>query len=179
MICEKHLQFKKEFIKKILNKEKTITIRLRTSLREGQEFFIHAGGYVYGIGKVKRVYKKKIDELSEEEAKKEGMPLEKLKKLLKRIYGNKELYVIEFELVKIFDKPIFSEHLPYGGYTPTMIVKLAKKYNLIEKDDEELLNKLLEVGSIRKLSAELNIDRKEIRKVVRKYYQKLKELGYV
>ncbi len=60
MICEKHLQFKKEFIKKILNKEKTITIRLRTSLREGQEFFIHAGGYVYGIGKVKRVYKKRL-----------------------------------------------------------------------------------------------------------------------
>jgi len=181
-VCDKHMQFKKDFLKKILKGKKTITIRRKTALKEGDLFYIHSGGYVHAIGRVIKVYKKKYDEISEEEAKKEGIPLDKLKKLLKILYGeNSELYIVEIEVIKIFEEPIFSEHLPYGGLSPVMVAKLAKKYGIVEKDDIDIIDKLIELGSIRKLAEHLGGNKKRIfiRKIVRKYYEKLKELGRV
>lgn len=102
----KKLVFKLEYAGKILAGEKTATIRLSTDLNEGEVVDIYVGHVRIGRAIIKRVYKKKLSELSIEEIKADGFQSkEDLVRDLSKIYGGKrinidpEVYVIEFRLI--------------------------------------------------------------------------------
>lgn len=99
----RRLNFAKEYKKKIKEGLKRQTIRLSTSLKEGDRVEVVTGGEVLGIAKITKVERKTIGELTNEDAKRNGFEnLAQLVKALKRHYGKinnkKEICVISFEM---------------------------------------------------------------------------------
>jgi len=99
----RRLNFAKEYKKKIEEGLKRQTIRLSTSLKEGDRVEVVAGGEVLGIAKITRVERKTIEELTDEDAKRDGFEnLAQLFKALRKHYGKisnkKEVCLIGFEM---------------------------------------------------------------------------------
>ena len=161
----------------VKNGKKRMTIRRRYSVSEGEEILIHAGGKLVGRARIVRTYKKKMGEIGDEEAEKEGVPLPKLKKILERTYGKgQELVAVEFELLEVFDPPIDPEKMYYGSKTPQEIARESLKRNIVENPFERsVLEKLGDGKSIREIALEMGGlgERKIIRRIVRKYGKKL------
>jgi len=99
----RRLNFAKEYKEKIKKGLKRQTIRLSTSLKEGDRVEVVAGGEVLGIARITRVERKTIEELTDEDAKRDGFKsVAQLVKALRRHYGKirnrKEVCVIGFEI---------------------------------------------------------------------------------
>ncbi|MEM0371619.1 MAG: ASCH domain-containing protein [Ignisphaera sp.] len=101
----KKLVFKLDYAGKILSGEKTTTIRLSTNLREGDIVEVYVGHVRIGKALIKRIYRKKLKDLSDEEIRSDGFKsIEDLIKSLAKIYGSRrinidsEVYIIEFQL---------------------------------------------------------------------------------
>lgn len=99
----KKLNFSKEYRRKIEEGLKRQTIRLSSSLKEGDKVEVVVGGKVLGIARITRVERKIIRELTDEDAKRDGFEnLTQLIKALKRHYGKisdkKEVCIIGFEI---------------------------------------------------------------------------------
>ncbi len=156
----------------VMDGKKTITIRKNTRLQPGDLVEIHAGGKIRGVARILRVYEKKLDEISEEEAKKEGISLDRLKKELERIYGKENtLKIIEFELLEVYDPPKDPEQRRYGKYSPQEIAKMAIEEGLARKEDRDILLAVAKTGSIRAVAQSMGglKHRRKIRKVLEKY----------
>lgn len=102
----KKLVFKLDYAGRILSGEKTTTIRLSTDLVEGDIVEVYVGHVRIGKAVIKKVYKKRLSDLSDDEVRSDGFKnKEDLIKVLskiygsKRIYANPEVYVIEFQLL--------------------------------------------------------------------------------
>ncbi|MDK6028008.1 ASCH domain-containing protein [Ignisphaera sp. 4213-co] len=102
----KKLVFKLDYAGKILSGEKRTTIRLSTELKENEIVEVYVGHVRVGRALIKKVQKKKLSELSDEEIKADGFnSREELLKALAKIYGNKRvysdpfIYLIEFQLI--------------------------------------------------------------------------------
>jgi len=152
--------------------KKTITIRRNTKLQPGDLVEIHAGGKVRGVARIKRIYEKSLHEIGEEEAKKEGIPLHKLKKTLENIYGkNARLKILEFELVRTYDPPIDPEQRRYGEYSPQEIARMALETGVAREEDKSVLIALAKTGSIRAVAQSLGSlkHRRRIRKMLERY----------
>lgn len=173
---------KQEFWPLVKSGKKRITIRRFAKFSPGEEILIHTGGKIVGRARVVAVYKKKMEDIGEEEARKEGISLSKLRKLLERTYGkdpNQELTVVEFDLLDVFDPPIDPEKLYYRGATPQEIARDALNKGIVDDPFElEVLEKLATGKSIREIAFEMGglWQRKIIRRIVRKYRKKLEEV---
>ena len=103
----KHLQFLGKYIKDIIKGNKNLTIRLsKANLKPGDIFILHAGGKVIGKFRVKNIYTKKLYQITDEEAKRDGYNnkeelINDLKRIYKRLDLNKEVAIIEFEPIEI------------------------------------------------------------------------------
>ncbi len=160
----------------VVEGKKRITIRKRTKLRPGDDVLIHAGGKIVGRARVIRVYRKSVDEIGEEEAKKEGIPLEKLKSMLRKLYGSGHVYIIEFELLEVFNPPLDPHERAYGGLEPAEIAIEGLKRKLYENEEEKrILELVAREKSIRKVAQTLGglEKRRIIRKILRKIRNRL------
>ena len=180
----KYLMLKKRYLPLVLSGKKRISIRRRTRLKEGDLFYIHSGGKVWAVGRVTKVERVKKSEIGPEHAKLEGMDYEDLKKELNRIYGKKDipLYVIHFELVKVFDEPFDVERRFYGDLTPGEIARIALEYNLpFDEEARGILKRLAETNSIRQVALEMGGlgKRKKVRAVLRKAVEELRKRGII
>ncbi|BFI73701.1 ASCH domain-containing protein [Nanoarchaeota archaeon] len=186
----KHLQFLGKYTEDIISGRKNITIRLsKANLRPGDIFILHAGGRVIGKFRVKNIYTKKLYQITDEEAKRDGYNnkeelLEDLRKIYKNINLNKEVAIIEFEPVEIFKDQLLSEEFAWGGKKIDIIelAKLILKYDdKITEKHKELLNLLIEKGSIRKAALSLGgLNKRNLfRKILKKGYERLKEKGII
>ena len=106
MAKKKKLQFKKEFGKGIASGRKTSTIRLSSSLREGDEVVVFAGNEELGIAKIEGVEAKRVKDLTNEDALRDGFrSKEELIRALRKIYGSRitdktEVKLIKFKMMK-------------------------------------------------------------------------------
>ncbi len=176
----KHLEFTRNYEKLLLSGKKRATIRKWTNLKAGDEVFVHCGGKIIGKAKITSVRKKSIHELTEEDAKLDGFEskealIEELKKLG---YGG-SVYVIEFEF-----KPTESVNphsMYYGDADLEEIARKALQHLDLSERDREVLKLFLKAGSIRKAAAKLGGWRKrgEVRAVLRKCYDRLRDMGLV
>ncbi|WP_457615339.1 ASCH domain-containing protein [Methanopyrus sp.] len=183
----KHLEISGEYRDKLLRGEKRATIRVGRvpGARPGKVVYIHCGGYVYGKVRITDVRTKRVKDLTDEDAKLDGFEnREELMKALRDHYPNLRdddiVTIIEFEWVERFDEPILSEHLPYDGYDPIEIAKRALEEDIpLSPRDRELLELLVECGSIRKAAKALGGlgKRDVIRRAVRKAFRLLKSRG--
>lgn len=178
----KHLKFDGRYRTAILEGKKRATVRRgRVNLREGDEVFIHSGGYVLGKARIVRVERKPIEALTDEDAIKDGFSSrEELIRALREHYPDLkgEVTVVEFELVEK-SKPVLSSELPYEGNSPLEIARMALKHLKLSEEDERLIKLFLKSGSLRKAAYRLGgMDKRYlIRDVLRRAYKELKERG--
>ncbi|RLI79971.1 ASCH domain-containing protein [Archaeoglobales archaeon] len=177
---KKHLEFKNRFKKKILNGEKTATLRLYTNLKEGDLVYIHCGGSIIGIAEIEEVVEKSINELSDEDARLDGFKdKEELLEELKKFYGLNGLpdriCVVKFKLrSKLNENPYV---IYYGNVSLIEIAEKALRYLELDEYDKNILRLFLRLKSVRKVAFRLGGLKKRgvVRRVLRECYRKLKE----
>ncbi len=177
----KHLQFKAEYLDKLLLGIKKSTIRVgKMNVSVGDELYVHCGGYVIGRIKVTNIIHKKVSELTDDDARKDGFInlrqlLNHLKKHYHKLSPDTIVTILEFEWLEIFKNRVTSEEFAYKGMDVKEIVKKAlEKYsNKFNEKEKALLKLVLEEGSIRKAAQRLGSlsKRKVIRKVIRKAFE--------
>lgn len=172
----KHLEFKEKFRRQLLSGEKKATVRLHTTLREGDRVLIHCGGEILGEGMVERVEEKRPDELTEEDAKDDGFAsLHELLEEIKRLYGDVDrVFVIRFSM-KPFSQGKNPQNFYYGQADLKEIAELALKNLQLGEKEKRILQLFLETGSIIRAAKRLGGLRKRglIREVLRKCYREL------
>lgn len=171
----RHLTLKWRYIGMLLKGQKTTTIRRGIVKPKYREVFIHSGGKVIAKAEIVSVKYKKIKDLTDEDAKKDGFKsLQELLKELKKTYGKinpKEwVTIIELKIKNVLYG--VSDSDVYLGLSPVDIARLALRYNLdLSEREKELLEEISRTGSLRKASLNLygRVDnRRELRRVVRK-----------
>ncbi|MCD6559953.1 MAG: ASCH domain-containing protein [Palaeococcus sp.] len=180
-----HLKFDGRYKDALISGRKRATIRLnRVSLNPGDEVLIHSGGYVLGFARIRRVERKKVRELTDEDAKLDGFRnrgelIRALGKHYRNLSSEMDITLIEFELVEKFQKPVLSADFPYEGNLPLEIAEKALKYLDLQEEDERLIRLFLREGSLRKAAYKLGglHERHKIRKVLRRAYEELKSKG--
>jgi len=102
----KKLVFKIDYAGKILSGEKTATVRLHANFREGDIVEVYVGHARVGRAVIKKIVRKKLSELSDEDVKKDGFrSKEEFLRDFARIYGKQivekdpEVYIVEFQLL--------------------------------------------------------------------------------
>lgn len=176
----KHLEFRRKYADLLLSGEKRVTIRKWTNLKEGDEVYVHCGGKIVGKAKIKSIERKKISELTDEEARLDGFKdrNEMLEELERMGYGG-EVYVIHFEFEPT--QSVNPHKMYYGDADLLEVAELALKHLDLDERDREVLKVFLKYGSIRKAAGKLGGSRKrgEVRKVLRECYLHLVEKGLV
>jgi hypothetical protein len=183
----RHLMIKKEFANAILAGEKRSTIRLGILKPKYKELIIHSGGRPIAVVEVEDIVYKKLRDLTADEIKSDGFnDLDSLVKTLRKLYPKEQVdldstvTIIRFRLKSIIDpSKDSSSELP-----PALLARIGLRYLNKELEERELaiLRVLTRTNSIRKAAAELTgdpLDRREIRKVLRKVHEKLKSRGLI
>jgi len=183
----KNLKFDGRYKDDIISGKKKATIRLgrKVNLKPGEEVLIHAGGYVLGKARITRVTTKKVSELTDEDARKDGFKsreelLEALREHYKFVKPDSPATIVEFEMLSVLDKPILSADYPYEGNNPIEIAELALEHlDNLSFEEVALLKLFLKEGSLRKAAMKLGglNKRYKIREVLRKAYEELKKRG--
>ncbi len=178
----KHLEFKDKFRELLKSGRKTATIRLQCPYKKGQEVFVHCGGKIIGTARIIDIQEKKLEELTEEDAKADGFEsLEDLLEELRKLYGNPEkVYVIRFKF-KEFKEGINPHEMYYGDADLIEIAKLALENLNLKEDDRKVLELFVQTGSIRKTAMKLGSMKKRglIRKILRRCYNELRKKGLI
>lgn len=179
---------KKEFADLILRGLKTTTIRLGRVVPKSKEVIIHSGGRPVAKAVIEGVEYKRVGELSDEDAKRDGyQSVDELVRSLERIYktrisSNDIVTIIKFRVVKKFNE-IDTDDV-YLGLEPIDIARLAHRYifDELSEKDRRIVEELLKSKSIRtvaiKMFGSLN-KRWIIRKTLRRCLAKLVEKGVI
>jgi len=183
----RHLMVKGKYVDLILSGKKTLTIRLGIVKPRYEEIIVHGGGRPIAKVKVTRVYHKRIKELSDNDAAKDGFrSREELVKELKRIYEdldeNDWVTLIEFKVIQRLDQ--LSQEHPYMGLEPADLARLGLRYlsNELNAEEKKILLDLTRTNSIRATAYRLfrGIEKRHIvRRVLRKILNKLKDKGLI
>ena len=183
----RHLMVKGKYVGLILSGKKTLTIRLGIVKPRYEEIIVHGGGRPIAKVKVTRVYHKRIKELSDNDAAKDGFrSREELVKELKRIYEdldeNDWVTLIEFKVIQRLDQ--LSQEHPYMGLEPADLARLGLRYlsNELNAEEKKILLDLTRTNSIRATAYRLfrGIEKRHIvRRVLRKILNKLKDKGLI
>ena len=183
----RHLMVKGKYVDLILSGKKTLTIRLGIVKPRYEEIIVHGGGRPIAKVKVTRVYHKRIKELSDNDAAKDGFrSREELVKELKRIYEdlneNDWVTLIEFKVIQRLDQ--LSQEHPYMGLEPADLARLGLRYlsNELNAEEKKILLDLTRTNSIRGTAYRLfgGIEKRHIvRRVLRKILNKLKDKGLI
>ncbi|HIP57658.1 MAG TPA: ASCH domain-containing protein [Ignisphaera aggregans] len=177
---------KGRFVDLILSGKKTTTIRLGRVVPKHDEIIIHGGGRPIAKAKIKRVVYKRVRELTEEDARKDGYnSLEELLQDLENVYGRRVypddiVTIIEFEVIQTFTD--LNPEDVYLGLNPIDIARIAYRYlrKELTEDEKKILEALLRYRSIREAALKLfgSLGKRWIiRKVLRKCLRRLLEKG--
>ncbi|MCE4621248.1 MAG: ASCH domain-containing protein [Desulfurococcales archaeon] len=183
----RHLMIKGEFADMVLEGVKTTTIRVGVIKPKYDEIIIHGKGRPLAKAKIVKVTTKKLSELSDEDARRDGFSdKESLIRALTRVYGALEpddiVTIIEFKITQRLD--MLPQEDPYMGLEPADIARLALRYLRGYFDDKaiRILEDLTRTNSIRMTAIRLygSIERRWIvRKVLRKALSILKKEGLI
>ena len=183
----RHIMIKGKYINDLLSGKKKATIRKGIVIPKYKEMIVHGGGRPVAKIRINKVYHKKLKELNDNDAVKDGFKNKaELIKALETVYpGIKPddwVTIIEFDVIQRLDN-IKSEE-PYMGLTPGDLARIALRYlqdEFTEKDREILLD-LTRTNSIRATALRLfnSLEKRYIvRKTLKKALRKLLERGII
>jgi len=165
-----------EYARLLLSGKKKATIRLGRVIPKYDEVIIHSWGRPIAKAKIVRVTYKKVRDLTDEDARKDGFSnREELINELRSVYGDikpdDDVTIIELKIIQRFDELIPED--PYLGLKPSDIGRLALRYlrNELKEDELRILEELAKGKSIRSVAKELTgspLNRGKIRRIVRK-----------
>ncbi len=175
-----------DYAKLILDGRKRATVRLGRVIPKYRDVIIHSSGRPLCKVRIVRVTHKKVSELTDEDALKDGFSsrrelLKELKKVYgRRLSGDEEVTIIEFEVLQRLDKLSIED--PYMGLKPEDVARLALRYVRKDfiKEERKILEELAKGRSIREVAKELTGDptkRWRVRSVLRRALKKLLEKG--
>ena len=182
----RHIMVKGRFVKDILEGRKRATIRLGKVVPRYDEVIIHGGGRPIAKARIVRVVHKRVRELTEEDARKDGYSsVEELIRDLEKIYGVKlssddYVTIIEFEVVQRLDN--LNPEDVYLGLSPVDLARIAYRYlrNELSPNDLRILDAVMRYRSIREAAIRLfgSLGKRWIiRKVLRRCLRRLIEKG--
>ena len=181
----RHIMVKGEYGKLILEGKKVATIRLGKVKPRYKEMIVHGGGRPLAKIEITNVTYKKVRELTDEDAKKDGFrDLKELLSHLKKVYGRLRdddwVTIIEFRVIQRLDHLPVED--PYMGLKPVDIARIALRYlgKELNEDEKKILIALTRTGSIRGAAIELykTIEKRgRIRRVLKKVIEMLKNKG--
>jgi len=170
------LMIRGKYAKKILEGIKRTTIRRGIVRPRYDEVIIHSGGRPICRAKIIRVDHKKLKDLTDYDAVKDGFGdllelLEELDRLYGEINPNEWITIIEFKVVERISE-LEGRH-PYLGLKPVEIAELSLKYLGEELDSKEqkIFVELVKSRSLRKVAKKLYgspLNRKEIRRSLKR-----------
>jgi hypothetical protein len=180
----RHLMLKQKYADKLLEGKKKATIRLGVVRVKYPELIVHSGGKPIAKVKVKSIKIKKVKELTDDDAIKDGFSTrDELLDELRHVYGrfspDDPVTIIEFEEVERIES---EGENPYSGLEPADIARIALKYLRDELSDEEreVLLDLTRTNSIRLTAVRLfgGIHRRHrVRRALRNALRLLKAKG--
>ncbi len=181
----RHLMVKGRYVRMILDGFKTATIRHGIVKPKYREVIVHGGGRPIAKVEVVSVKYKRVRELSNQDAVKDGFrDRDELIRELRRVYqgiGDDDwVTVIEFRVIQRLDKlPLEDKYL---GLTPTDIARLGLRYlgEELSSEEKRVLLDLTRTNSIRATAYRLygSIDKRYlVRRILRKIVNRLKEQG--
>ncbi len=181
----KHLMLRSDYAKKITEckiGDIARTIRLGIVKPRFKEIYIHSGGKIIARAEIVRTIHKRVRDLTDEDARLDGfLSREHLIRELEKIYGKLRptayVTILELRVLEHLDIP---DEDVNSRLSPVEIAQLALYYNIpLSEEEREILRKLVQIGSLRKLSIMLygTIEKRWIiRKIVRKALKMLQEL---
>ena len=183
----RHIMMRGEYARLLLSGKKRATIRLGKVIPKYNEVIIHSWGRPIAKAKITKVTYKRVRELTDEDAKKDGFNnREELMEELRRVYGNVKsndlVTIIELEIIQRFDELIPED--PYLGLKPADIGRLALRYlrNELSSDELKILEELGKGKSIRQVAKELTgspLNRGRVRGVLRRALSLLVRKGII
>lgn len=188
IFIRRYMMIKGKFAKLILEGKKTTTIRLGRVIPKVDEVIIHSEGKPIAKVKIRNVVYKKVKELTEEDAKRDGYSsLEELIKDLMNMYNtdikpDDEVTIIDFIITKKFDNIDIKD--AYLGFSPYTIALLANRYlkSIVNDEERKIINYMLKYRSIRFVSLKLYgslSKRWMVRKILRNLLVKLIEADVI
>ncbi|WP_048078748.1 ASCH domain-containing protein [Desulfurococcus mucosus] len=179
----RHIMLKGWYAGKLLSGEKKATIRLGIVKPRYEEVIVHAGGKPIAKARIRRVYYRRMRDLTDEEARLEGFKnrdelVEELRRLYGDISGDQYLTVLELEVVQRLDE--LDPGHPYAGMRPADIARLALRYlaGALSSEELEVLRDLTRTDSIRRTAVNLygSVEKRGIvRRTLRKALKLLAE----
>ncbi|OYT52428.1 MAG: ASCH domain-containing protein [Desulfurococcales archaeon ex4484_217_2] len=175
---------KGKYVEKILSGEKKATIRLGIVKPKYDEIFIHGGGRPVALARIVKVSHKKVRDLTDNDALKDGFSsrkelLKELRKNYDKLNPDDYVTIIEFEVIKKLSELDYKD--PWLGLKPAEIARIGLRYCTDLSDEEKrVLEDLTRTESLRKTAIRLygNISKRWIiRKVLRRVLKKLIEKG--
>ncbi|RLF05237.1 MAG: ASCH domain-containing protein [Thermoprotei archaeon] len=183
------LMFSRKYLAELLRGSKTCTIRLgNIKYRVGDTVLVYCGGLVLGRVRITGIERKKLIDLTEEDAKLDGFSsLYELLKALRQHYpnirANTPVTVIRFEWIEKFDAPLSdSEYSWRYEETPVEVARLAlEKLNDLSWEERTVLEVFVKSGSVRAAARKLGglSLRPLVRGVLRRAAEKLAERGLI
>lgn len=181
------LMIRGKYAKRILEGVKRTTIRRGIVRPKYDEVIIHSGGRPICRAKIIRVDHKKVKELTDFDAVKDGFGdllelLEELDKLYGEIDPNEWVTIIEFRVVERISE-LEAKH-PYLGLEPVEIAELSLKYlgDQLDSREQRIFMELIRSRSLRKVAKKLYgspLNRKEIRRSLKRALRMLIERGVI
>ena len=172
----RHIMMRGEYARLLLSGKKRATIRLGKVIPKYNEVVIHSWGRPIAKAKITKVIYKKVRELTDEDARKDGFSSkEELMNELRNVYGSVKpddlVTIIELEVIQRFDELIPED--PYLGLKPADVGRLALRYirNELSNDELRILEELAKGKSIRMVAKELTgspLNRGKVRRILRK-----------
>ena len=181
----RHLMVKGEYVNDILSGRKRATIRLGRVKVKYSELIVHGGGRPVAKVRVTNVVYKRVKELTDEDARKDGFKnVDELINALRKVYGEVKpddyVTIIEFELIQ--DLTSLEPQDPYLGLDPADVARLALRYlgDKLSDEEKKILKDLTSTNSIRATAVRLfgSIERRwRVRRVLRKALSELVRQG--
>lgn len=151
----RHIMMKKKYVDPLLSGLKKATVRLGIVKPKFRELILHSDGRPVAKVLVRNIYYKRIYELNDEDAAKDGYSsVQELIRDLERIYGkipiDAYVTVMELEVLQRFDNIELRD--PYYGLKPSDIARIALRYleeDVFSEEELRVLRELSKCSSIR------------------------------
>ncbi|MEZ0345751.1 MAG: ASCH domain-containing protein [Infirmifilum sp.] len=178
------LRFRLKYLEKILQGEKTTTIRKGILQPLHDEVYLESDGRIYGEARVKSLRFTKLGELTDEDAVKDGFEKrEDLLNALRNIYPNIKdedwVTIITLDNVTRYSTPITPDEIhTITTIEPAQIAQLSLAHGIAQEPEHRaILGKLALGYSIKKVAQELGLPESRIKEILRSYTLELRARG--